>query len=66
MAFATYAGVGQKAQVMKAVAQEDGFCRERQAAVGAKEYAFIVSLEVVKQRAAMAEAVFAFWARVAF
>lgn len=66
MAFATYAGVGQKAQVMEAVAQEDGFCRERQATVSAEEDAFIVSLEVVEHRTAMAEAAFAFWAGVAF
>lgn len=62
MPFTSYAGVGQKAQVMKAVAQEDSFCRERQATVGAEVHAFIVSLEVVEHRAAMAEAVFAFWA----
>lgn len=65
MAFATYAGIGQNAQVMKAVAEENGFCRERQATVNAEEYAFIVSLEVVEHRAAMAEAAFTFWAWVA-
>lgn len=65
MLFAPYAGVGQKAQVIKAVAQEDAFCGEGQAAVSTKKYAFIVTLEVVQHGAAMAEAVFAFWAREA-
>lgn len=50
---------------MKAVPQEDGFSRERQATVGAEEYAFIMPLEVVEHGAAMAEAVFALRAREA-
>lgn len=63
---ASYARVGQKAQVMKAVAQKDAFCREGQAAVGTEEYTFIVSLEMVQHGAVMAEAAFALWARVTF
>lgn len=66
MAFAPYAGIGQNAQVMKAVAEEDGFCRERQATVSADEHALLVSLEMVEHSAVMAEAALTFWAGVAF
>lgn len=66
MPLATYAGVRQQAQVMKAVAQEHGFCGERQATVRADEHALFVTLEMVKHGSAMAEAVFAFGAGVAF